>query len=471
VIELPEGGGRLIAYTAAFSDVDRDGLLDLFAGYWTSQDPPRVDDSSENRLFMNLTTGFKREPYRDPYLGSTTSSLFSDLNQDGFTDLVIGNDWETPDEILMGGPGGLKRRPREQFLLSHTPTFSMGYDTGDIDNDGRLDLFAIEADFHPADGPQDICHAIEGLGERHRCEEVKELARSVRAGNAEGCNAASSVELKADCESGVIATLAIRLDRPGLCAQIPSPSVRTFCEFEVRRDARIFVPGNSDIPQQHHNVLFVQPAPGRFEDVSEEWGVRLSHWSWNAKFQDLDNDGWLDILVANGTFERVSPNLHFRNAEGTHFVDTDSALRESISSSAYLAEDFDNDGDLDVLINGINAPYRFFRNDSANAGFVIRLLDGIGNSHGVGAKITIELSGSGPPQMREIKSGGGFLSFASPSAHFGAGEAREIDRIGVVWPDGESTQIEGPLPTDRGYTIERKAGTGSPLPMEQRTMD
>ncbi len=455
VIELPSPIARLIGYSATFSDVDRDGLLDVFTGYWTSQSPPRVDDASENRLFMNRGGKFDIHAYRDPYRGSTMSTLFSDLNRDGFTDLLVGNDWETPDEILFGQADGLLRARADTSPIPYTPTFSMGYDTGDLNNDGRFDLIAIEADFHAAEGPQDICHAIEGFGERLRCEEVVRLSRSIRSGDAQGCAKASDATLKADCESGVLAKLAIRLNRPALCAKIPADAIRTFCEFEVRRRARTFVLRNSDIPQRHHNMLFLQSSSGAFEDVSERWGVQLSYWSWNSKLQDLDNDGWLDLLVANGTFERVSPNLHFRNVEGTRFEQLDTLLHESISSSAYLAEDFDNDGDLDILINGIAAPYRFFRNDSANEGLIIRVRDRVGNSHAIGAIVSIETSGSAPKQVRELKLGGGFLSFASSSAHFGVGQEREVDAIEIVWPDGALTRIDGPWPVDQIYTLER----------------
>ena len=93
------------------------------------------------------------------------STLFSDLNRDGFTDLLVGNDWETPDEILLGQAEGLLRAQADTSPVPYTPTFSMGYDTGDVNNDGHFDVFAIEADFHAAEGSQDICHAIEGFGE------------------------------------------------------------------------------------------------------------------------------------------------------------------------------------------------------------------------------------------------------------------------------------------------------------------
>jgi hypothetical protein len=455
VVELPSRVRRLIGYTATFADLDHDGLLDVYAGYWSSQAPPRVSDTSENRLFMNRGMIFEPHPYADPYLGSTMSTLFSDFDRDGFTDLLVGNDWETPDEILVGRADGLSRERADTSPIAYTPTFSMGYDTGDVDNDGRFDLFAIEADFHAAEGLQDICHAIEGLGERRLCEEIVRLSFSVRSADVEGCADARDAMLKADCESGVLATMATRLGRPAICARIPSDAIRTFCEFESRRRPRIFVPRDSDIPQRHHNVLFLQSDSGTFEDVSERWDVQLSYWSWNSKLQDLDNDGWLDVLVANGTFERVSPNLHFRNVAGTRFESLDSPLRESISSSAYVAEDFDNDGDLDILINGVAAPYRFFRNDNANEGLTIRVRDRVGNSHAIGAVVSIETSGSAPSQVREVKAGGGYLSFASSSVHFGIDRDREVETIEVVWPGGGLTRIDGPWPVDQIYTVER----------------
>jgi len=208
----------------------------------------------------------------------------------------------------------------------------------------------------------------------------------------------------------------------------------------------------------------LQAEAGRFTDMAVAKGVDSTEWSWNSRFWDADNDGWLDIYVVNGIWFRgqgTPPKYFFHNQSGNGFVDrTDSfGLQNYMLQSAFTTVDFDRDGDLDMIANSINGPLWIYRNnESRNNAVSIQLIDKHGNHDGIGSRITIHYGKSGElAQVREIKSGGGFLSFDHPEAHFGLGNESRITAIDVLWSTGESSTVRGSLPANSHYTLTREA--------------
>ncbi len=86
----------------------------------------------------------------------------------------------------------------------------------------------------------------------------------------------------------------------------------------------------------------------------------------------------------------------------------------------------------------------------------MELRDAVGNSHGIGARVYAVMA-DGTEQMRELQSGGGFMSFDAPVAHFGLGAAEAAAGLRVVWPDGEVSEIAGPVPAGATYRLTRGA--------------
>jgi hypothetical protein len=171
--------------------------------------------------------------------------------------------------------------------------------------------------------------------------------------------------------------------------------------------------------------------------------------------------------VVNGTWlhpGKAPSNILFRNLKGERFRDDtqDFGLQDFIVVSAYTYVDFDRDGDLDIITNSVSGPIRVYRNnESQNHSVSVELRDYLGNRFGIGAKIVIHYASGGGPesrrhQIREIKSGGGFLSFDPLVAHFGLGKFEVVEQIEIQWPDGESTTVEGPFSAGARYRIERK---------------
>ncbi len=200
---------------------------------------------------------------------------------------------------------------------------------------------------------------------------------------------------------------------------------------------------------------------GLFEDVSRKSGVGPATYrtlAWGASFSDLDNDGDLDIVVINGhiypqinqhpeligRYEQRNLLLDNRGPLGPgsvpRFVDvTDSAGPgwQSLRSHRGLAvADYDNDGDLDLLITSLDAPPTLLRNDSRTSGawLVVTLEDAKGGIVPIGAEVRVKAGGRS--YWRDVASGDSYMCTHDPRPHFGLGDATLADEIEVKWPDG-----------------------------------
>jgi hypothetical protein len=196
-----------------------------------------------------------------------------------------------------------------------------------------------------------------------------------------------------------------------------------------------------------------------FSDVTIESGAARASYSnlgWGTAFADFDNDGWLDLFVANGhvypevdRLKEVSryqqPKELYRNLGNGRFAEVpggaDLATPRPARGAAF--GDFDNDGDIDVLAINMNSRPNLYRNDGGNrsswVGF--RLVGAAGNRDAIGARI--EIDAAGRTQIREVRAGGSYLSHDDMRAHFGLGAADRVDRIRIRWPNGKTETRPG----------------------------
>jgi hypothetical protein len=245
-------------------------------------------------------------------------------------------------------------------------------------------------------------------------------------------------------------------------------------DFDGDGDENIFVthlPGES-------NTLYLNDGAGRFEDSTTSWGLGalgFRHTGFGTDWFDYDNDGWLDLFVANGAVNLVpalrgqpypfqEPNLLLRNPGRPPFQDVGAQagaaleLREVSRGAAF--GDVDEDGDVDVLVTNNNGPVRLLLNQVGSRRHWLKLrLRGVeDNALGLGARVALLRRGA-PPLWRRAHSDGSYLSASDVRVHFGLGESAEIERVLVRWPSGRSESWTGLLP-DR--TIELRQGTGEP---------
>jgi len=222
------------------------------------------------------------------------------------------------------------------------------------------------------------------------------------------------------------------------------------------------------VPDLTFGGLFVATADGRFEDRTIASGVAVSsgqYSGWGAELADLDNDGHLDLFVANGKFHHLFPehDLVMRGDGQGGFTDvTDSAgayfQTKRVSRGAALA-DIDNDGDLDVAIvnNEPGGAPVLLRNDQQadHHWLQLRVLTREGSPEAIGAKVVVEAGGqSWHSEVQRMRS---YLSSSDPRVHIGLGTTATVDRVTVTWPGGATQELTD-LPADTLIVIHEEQG-------------
>src|SRR5947208_6559832 len=204
-----------------------------------------------------------------------------------------------------------------------------------------------------------------------------------------------------------------------------------------------------DIPALYRNL-----GKGLFEDTAVASGVAVlnRYVEWGAGMPDLDNDGRPDLLYVTGNvypeveailkqYPHRGPRIVFRNVDGVRFEDVSVRSGQGAtaphSSRGAAFGDFDNDGDIDVLVFNMNEPPSLLRNDYAgpNHWIAVKLEGTTSNRAAIGA--TVRVTAGGPTQARAVLSQSSYYSHDDLRLHFGLGAATAAERIEVTWPSGK----------------------------------
>ena len=487
--EVANREDAILSIALAFADIDGDGDLDAALGNWAAGWYREIPgEESRNRILFNDGSGLDGESFIDlPGLpGETLTILLSDLDQDGAADLIVGNDFEIPDAYYFGdGEGGFAQIMRADGLVPMSTDTTMALKSADLDNDGGFEIYAAQIAGRAQSVSERLkmqpiaqyCDVIERESDRAICDLNMEIKDWYRSGNQlDPSNSARCAELQGEyrdeCRAMMMKDLAIQSDNPDLCALIltSQPRARQLCEIHFRpfqRPSRAQFEAN--IPFIRHRNVLLHPVEGRrYEETAEQSGLEVGGWSWDVKIADFDNDEWQDVYVVNGTWvpNEVTPsNLFFHNQGEGRFVEASEpfGLEDYLMTAAAAQLDIDHDGDLDILTVPVNGPVAAFINNSqSGAAIAFELRDELGNHFGVGARIEIVYGDEGERrQVREIQTGGGFMSFDAPVAHFGLGPHERVRETRIHWPSGGFSVIEDPLEAGALYTITRTAGTAA----------
>jgi hypothetical protein len=409
-LELLEVGGRFQLRPEdrdQFELTPQGGLFELGEPhilYWNDGQGHFTPVSWTNGVFADLGGKRLAAPPRDWGL----SVMFRDIDGDGSPDIYVCNDFSSPDRIWINDGHG-HFHALSPLALRSTSTFSMGVDFADIDRDGWDDFLVVDM-----------------LSRDHHRRITQSQTR-------------------------------------------PGP-------FEAQT-------GPFERAQFKRNVLQLNRGDGTYAEIAQLSGLDASDWSWAAVFLDVDLDGYEDILVTTGhdfdtqdsdvqeqlrsapagdnpaahllRYPRLfSRLLAFRNLGNLHFSETGRSwgfdtvgVRHGICCA-----DLDNDGDLDLVTNDLNAEAGVYRNQSSKPRVAVRLKGLAANSRGIGSKIWL-FGGAVPVQSQEMICGGRYLSCDDAVRVFAAGHETNQMRIEVHWRSGRRS-IVNEVKANREYEID-----------------
>ncbi len=509
----------------AFFDFDNDGDLDVYLVQGNTLEPNtkpgetlfpwRGTEAPRGKLFRNDLVNKQGERRALSFTDVTEQSgivaagygmgaAVGDVNNDGLPDLYLSN-LGSNQMYLNKGDGKFADVTKESG--TDDPRWSTSASFFDYDRDGRLDLMIVNyADFSTSNSPN--CYAATTA--RDYCTPRvfrapgNRLFHNKGNGVFEEVTAAAKVDKEFGHGLGVVTAdfnddgwLDIYVANDGDPNQLwINQKNGTFVNEALLAGAAINRNGQAeagmgvdagdfdgngadDIFITHlmdeTNTLYVNMGQALFEDRTREAGLGMPgrrFTGFGTLFFDYDNDGWLDLFVANGAVQLLpdlarrkdpfplgQPNQLFRNTGKGSFVEivdnTGAELQVLEVSRGAAFGDVDNDGDTDVLVTNNNGPARMFLNDVGNKNHWLGLrLVGKTGGDVLGARVEIFVTKDNVLRRR-TRTDGSYLSANDPRVLVGLGQATRIHTVRVRWPDGTVDEWRD-LPVDKYTTLKRK---------------
>lgn len=457
---------------AAFADVNNDGWLDIYVC--------RFD--APNRLYINQRDGTFKESaaaYGLDVKDASAMAAFCDYDRDGWLDVYLQtnllNNAEHPsgqrDYLFHNNRDGTFTNVTKSAGISPEETQGHSATWWDFDNDGWPDLY-VANDFAVPDF----------LYRNNRDGTFTDVINQVVPHTPYSSMGADLGDLNND---GLIDLMVA-----DMAASTHQKDQRAMADTRGRtKDPR---DDNPAAPNYLHNALYLNTDTGRVLEAAYLTGLAATDWSWSVRFEDLDNDGLLDVHVTNGMHREIhntdllnkmmtaesaeerirlarsSPPLAeahfaFRNLGGLQFENMGRAwgLDQKGVSFGTAFGDLDGDGDLDMVYTNYGAGPAVLRNDSDSGHRIIVGLRGTSsNRYGVGA--TVRLESAAGVQVRPLVLARGYMSTSEPVLHFGLGADSVVTRLEVAWPSGQKQVFEN-LQADQRYIITEPSGPGRPV--------
>ena len=514
---------------AAFFDYDNDGWLDIFLVNGTSLDPAVRDLNLTSYLFHNNRDGTFTDVTAKAGLtrsGWGQACCIGDYDNDGFNDLFVSYFGRN---VLYhnNGDGTFTDVSQKAGVAGSADRWGAGCCFLDYDRDGHLDLFVANyVNFDPEHAPKpgeamycrynDIavpCGPQGFAGGTHilyrnrgdgTFEDVSEqsgiarprgsasmvfVGRNWQPSGSYGMGVASAdfdndgwPDIYVACDTAP--SQLYHNNHDGTFHEIALPAGCALDENGVALSGMGVSVGDYDGDgwldiartnfSEQVTTLYHNYGNGVFEDASIRagLGVNRKYLGFGVGFFDFDNDGWQDLLVANGhVYSQIAnrklhlsykePKVLYRNLGNGRFEDVSSkvgtAIREENLARGCAFGDFDNDGDIDVIINNLDGPPTLLRNDGGNKNnwIMIKCVGTRSNRSGIGARVIV--TANDRRQIAEVRSGSSYYSQSDLRLHFGLANAAKVTSIEVSWPSGVKENFKD-VPANQWLTLQEAKG-------------
>lgn len=466
LIKVPNGDG-VLTIAPAINDLDGDGFLDIFNGNMAlgvATGFHRFEKGRQNSITWggpNLTFTQTSLSAKD---GETMSSHIADFDQDGDLDIYASEDFIVPDRIYLNE--GKRRFEIWQNDLISSPYFSMSIDTGDFNNDLKIDWVSTgttapkkglpahidglnQEQYGTTDDSVKDCDEIESEHYRQNCINNRAVKRLIDFDNdirleITDCEKISSHNQRQDCFLSIMWTIVTRHRISEDCGDAfkGHSDLIAVCNL-MKRKTKPYVKSDfkAGLNQVNRAVLMMNLGEGKLLDASKQ-GQAFDHpggWTWSTKIADFDNDGWQDIFNAEGAVRKgvfgFNTLMHNQNVKGFTQKQFSWNLDDPHGLYSFTVFDFDRDGDLDIIGNSALGPIQVYENQlNDNTMLSLRFWQPGKNSALLGKLIEITLP-DGSKQVREIKIGGGYQSSTSSAVHFGLGQLDPDEKIQITLRD------------------------------------
>jgi hypothetical protein len=500
----------------AFLDFDSDGWLDVFfVNGWTLEGFPDGEGPT-NHLYRNRGDGHFEDVTTQAGLvhsGWGQGACVGDYDNDGHDDLYV--TYYGQNRLYHNlGDGRFEDATAGAGLLGERTRWGTGCAFLDYDRDGHLDLFAanyIDLDLETAPVPESgLCRykgvpvacgppglpggknvLYRNLGDA-RFEDVSERSGVADAVGTYGLGVVTLdfnddgwVDVYVANDSNPCALYLNRQD-----GTFEDVGVLSGCAFsqDGKPQAGMGIGigdydrnGTMDIFKSNFagdtSTLYANTGDGFCDDRTFASGIGINtRWlGWGAGFVDLDNDGWLDIFLTNGhvypEVEQLETEAGYRQRKVVYrslgngrFEDVTERLGPPAATPragrGTAFGDYDNDGDVDMVVNNVHQPPDLFRVESRtdHHWLLVKLVGTRSNRSAIGARVRCVNGGEG--QVQEVRGGGSYISQNDLRVHFGLAEATRVDRLEVRWPNGLEEQWTD-LDVDQILTLVE--GSGQPL--------
>jgi hypothetical protein len=481
----------------AFTDYDNDGWMDIFILSGTRLEG--VPPGTTNRLYKNNRDGTfidVTEKAGLTAIGWASAVCVGDYNNDGFEDLFC--TYFGQNQLYRNnGDGTFSDVTKASGLWIEQTRWGAGCSFLDYNRDGHLDLFVsnyvrFSFEHAPVPGENVNCN-WKGIPVECGPRGLPTGRHSLYRNNGDGTFADVSQQagIAAATESYGMTVVAADFDEDGwpdiyvACDSTPSLLFMnnhdgTFREEGVMRGLALSddgaeqagmglgvgdydLDGHLDLFKTHFaddaNGLYHNDGKGNFDDVTRvsRIGVETRYICWGAGIVDLDNDGYPDLFMVSGSvypavesklpqYANKNPRSVFRNLGNGTFEElvqqAGPGVAEAHCSRGCAFGDFDNDGDVDILIVNLNEPPSLLRNDlQGNQNWLKVKLEGVkSNRSAIGARVLVRYGGK--VQAQAVVSQSSFYSSNDPRLHFGLGASKIAD-VEVHWPNGLAEQFPG----------------------------